>query len=120
MSKLTTIIDPKVKSDPALEKRTSHIFKTNYKLGILQHADAPIENRLADLWCIADAVQPGVLSDLKSFSLQFESEGTDLSSLREIVWQDEEKPLSAQPLKMLLRRLKNDKLDGLPKNMCMN
>lgn len=27
-----------------------------------------VENRLADLWCIADAVQPSALVDLRAFS----------------------------------------------------
>ena len=28
----------------------------------------PVENRLADLWCMVDAANPGYLGDLKTFS----------------------------------------------------
>jgi SNF2 family DNA or RNA helicase len=73
----------------------------------------PVENRLADLWCIADTVQPGALSDLKEFSARFETESADVAPLRDLVWQDETAALSGSP-KLLLRRLKTDKLEGLP------
>lgn len=32
----------------------------------------PVENRLADLWCIVDAVHPACLDDLKTFSARYE------------------------------------------------
>ncbi|MEK8048125.1 DEAD/DEAH box helicase [Ideonella margarita] len=75
----------------------------------------PVENRLADLWCIADAVQPSALGDLKTFSGRYETEGANVLALREQVWQEEEQ-LEAQP-KLLLRRLKSEKLQGLPKKI---
>lgn len=72
----------------------------------------PVENRLADLWCIADAVQPGALGDLKNFSSRYETEGANVQNLRDQVWQDE----GATPTspKLLLRRMKSEKLQGLP------
>jgi len=73
----------------------------------------PVENRLADLWCIADTVQPGALADLKEFSARYETESADVSSLRQVVWQEEADALIGAP-KLLLRRLKTDKLEGLP------
>ena len=39
MPKPDTIIDPKVKPNPALEKRTRRVFTTDYKLSILRQAD---------------------------------------------------------------------------------
>lgn len=39
MPKPATIIDPKVKPNPALEKRTRRVFTTDYKLSILRQAD---------------------------------------------------------------------------------
>lgn len=74
----------------------------------------PVENRLADLWCIADAVQPGALADLKEFSSKYEAAGADVGELRGLVWHDEDQSEAAPP-KMLLRRLKTDKLEGLPR-----
>jgi SNF2 family DNA or RNA helicase len=75
----------------------------------------PVENRLADLWCIADTCQPGALKDLKSFSQRFEAnpEKERLMRLRSLLWQAEERVGQAEPL-MMLRRLKAEKLKGLP------
>jgi SNF2 family DNA or RNA helicase len=75
----------------------------------------PVENRLADLWCIADTCQPGALKDLKSFSQKFETGPTPetLKMLREHLWQQEELVGRGDPL-MMLRRLKIEKLKGLP------
>ena len=75
----------------------------------------PVENRLADLWCIADAVQPSALGDLKTFSARYEADATNVASLRDQVWQEEEQT-SGTP-KLVLRRLKSEKLRGLPRKM---
>lgn len=73
----------------------------------------PVENRLADLWCIADAVQPSALGDLKTFSASYEADATRVASLRDQVWQDEDQ-ITGTP-KLVLRRLKSEKLKGLPR-----
>jgi hypothetical protein len=75
----------------------------------------PVENRLADLWCIADTVQPLVLGTLREFSAKHESLNSveAIKSLRENIWQKEEAIESAPPL-LMLRRLKGEKLTGLP------
>lgn len=99
----------KIKSPKA---RMTHAVKALNADFMLAMTGTPVENRLADLWCIADAVQPGALSDLKEFSAKYEVEGSDVQYLRDQVWQ-EETALTQQP-KLLLRRLKTDKLDGLP------
>lgn len=70
----------------------------------------PVENRLADLWCITDAVHPACLSDLKSFSATYEK-NPDPQRLKLLkssldVWHGGRPPL-------MLRRLKEDKLPGL-------
>lgn len=75
----------------------------------------PVENRLADLWCIADAVQPSALGDLKMFSSKYEAEGSNLLALREQVWH-EEHDVDSRP-KLMLRRLKSEKLPGLPRKI---
>lgn len=99
----------KIKSPKA---RMTHAVKALNSDFMLAMTGTPVENRLADLWCIADAVQPGALSDLKEFSARYEVEGGNVQDLRDQVWQ-EESALSSQP-KLLLRRLKTDKLDGVP------
>lgn len=75
----------------------------------------PVENRLADLWCIADAVQPSALGDLRTFSARYESDGADVLALREQVWQEED-DVAERP-KLILRRLKSEKLPGLPRKI---
>ncbi|SDD56424.1 DEAD/DEAH box helicase [Belnapia rosea] len=71
----------------------------------------PVENRLADLWCIVDGVHPGGLGDLKSFSAEYER-SPDEERLRRL------KRLldSGSPNRpaLMLRRLKEDRLPDLP------
>src|SRR5258708_18299272 len=72
----------------------------------------PVANRLADLWCITDAVHPACLGDLKTFSATYEKD-PDLERLQLLksyldVWHGGRAPL-------LLRRLKEDKLPDLPR-----
>jgi hypothetical protein len=72
----------------------------------------PVENRLADLWCITDAVHPACLGDLRSFSVSFEKdlniERLQLLKSSLDAWHGGRPPL-------LLRRLKEDKLPDLPR-----
>ena len=75
----------------------------------------PVENRLADLWCIADAVQPSALGDLKTFSARYEADATSVAALRDQIWQEEEQTSSTP--KLVLRRLKSAKLKGLPRKI---
>ena len=72
----------------------------------------PVENCLADLWCITDAVHPACLGDLKTFSATYEKD-PDLDRLQLLkssldAWHGGRAPL-------LLRRLKEDKLPDLPR-----
>lgn len=74
----------------------------------------PVENRLADLWCIADTAQPGILGDLKSFSRKYESEVSEqnLLTLKERIWHTGSNKGSPG---LMIRRMKEDALDALPK-----
>lgn len=71
----------------------------------------PVENRLADLWCIVDTVHPGCLGDLKAFSARYErsTDTENLSRLRQSL--DQER--GGRPA-LLLRRLREDRLPELP------
>jgi SNF2 family DNA or RNA helicase len=71
----------------------------------------PVENRLADLWCIVDTIHPGCLSDLKSFSSTFER-NPDPESLTKLKRSLDSSFGHRPPL--LLRRLKEDQLPDLP------
>lgn len=72
----------------------------------------PVENRLADLWCIVDGVHSGWLGDLKSFSRRYEG-GADMGQLRDLKALLEG-PFGGAP-RLLLRRMKEDELPDLPK-----
>ena len=102
----------KIKSPKA---RMTHAAKALNADFILAMTGTPIENRLADLWCIADTVQPLALGHLKTFSATYESESAtdELINLRSKIWQEESSIHRIPPL-MMLRRLKSEKLAGLP------
>ncbi len=73
----------------------------------------PVENRLADLWCIVDTAQPGVLGDLKSFSNKYEKDPSQetVHALKDKLWHSvgaNERP------GLMLRRMKEEALDALP------
>jgi hypothetical protein len=71
----------------------------------------PVENRLADLWCIVDAVHPGCLDDLKTFSARYEKspDAENLRRLRRSLVHE----IGGRP-KLMLRRMKEDQLPDLP------
>jgi SNF2 family DNA or RNA helicase len=96
--------------------RMTHACKGLNAEFLVAMTGTPVENRLADLWCIADTVQPLVLGTLREFSAKHESPDSAeaIKSLRENIWQKEEAIESLAPL-LMLRRLKGEKLTGLPK-----
>jgi hypothetical protein len=71
----------------------------------------PVENRLADLWCIVDGVAPGHLGDLRRFSSAYEVAPSveKLSELKRSL----DRPMGPRP-PLLLRRMKEDQLPDLP------
>jgi SNF2 family DNA or RNA helicase len=71
----------------------------------------PVENRLADLWCIVDGVAPGHLGDLRRFSQTYEADDS-LERLVELKTSLDSRIGRRPPL--LLRRLKEDELPDLP------
>lgn len=71
----------------------------------------PVENRLADLWCIVDTVAPGHLGDLRRFSATYEA-APSLERLAELK-ASLDRPVGGRP-PLLLRRLKEDRLPDLP------
>jgi SNF2 family DNA or RNA helicase len=71
----------------------------------------PVENRLADLWCITDAIHPAFLGDLKTFSADYER-SPDPERLRRLKRSLDAAHGGRAPI--LLRRLKRDRLPDLP------
>lgn len=72
----------------------------------------PVENRLADLWCIVDGVHSGYLRDLKHFSATYEAPGAEPDRMKQLKARLE-RPFGGAP-GLLLRRLRQDRLPDLP------
>ena len=78
---------------------------------VLALTGTPIENRLADLWCIMDTLHPGALGDLRDFSPKYEvnAKPEDLAGLKNALTV----PGNGRPA-VMLRRMKEEVLDALP------
>ena len=97
----------KVKSPTSLLTRAAKTVNADFLLGI---TGTPIENQLADLWCIMDILDPGGLGDLKGFSSAYGPDDFEsLTRLRNGLL--ERGPDGPQ---LILRRMKSDHLEGLP------
>ena len=71
----------------------------------------PVENRLADLWCITDTVHPGMLGELRTFSETWERK-LDPDALRRLRRLLDRCDRVTPPF--LVRRLRTDHLADLP------
>jgi hypothetical protein len=102
----------KIKTPSARMTHAAKGLNTDF---VLAMTGTPVENRLADLWCISDVVQPSCLGSIKEFSAKYEAvDSTEaIKGLREKIWQ-EESEIQNKPPQLMLRRLKNEKLKGLP------
>jgi len=93
----------KIKNPGSLVSHAARTLKADFTLAM---TGTPVENRLSDLWSIADCAHPGLLGDLKSFSQRFEKEGADIGALQTTI--------RDVPPAFMLRRLKVERLEGLP------
>lgn len=75
----------------------------------------PVENRPADVWAILDRAEPGMFGTLKKFSRSYEDDADGHSSLADLHRRltQPQPPGSDAPV-LMLRRLKEDHLSGLP------
>ena len=96
----------KAKNPTSQITRAVNVLRSEFCLGL---TGTPIENSLADIWCIMDALLPGFLSDLKGFLQQYDGTGTTLKELKERL----EGGISHR-FRPMLRRMKTDTLEGLP------
>ncbi|MBQ4847923.1 DEAD/DEAH box helicase [Pseudoalteromonas sp. MMG005] len=74
----------------------------------------PVENELADLWCIVDTAQPGLFGSLSRFHSEYakpaEADPLEAQRLKELLVERSVPPL-------MLRRMKVDHIDGLPEKI---
>lgn len=98
----------KIKAPDSLITKCAKALNADFVVGM---TGTPVENRLADLWCLVDRVWPGYLGELKAFSLQYEKKG-DACGSEELKTRLMINKTTSPAL--LLRRMKHDHLEGLP------
>lgn len=98
----------RIKTPGVLVTHAAKALKSDF---VMAMTGTPIENRLADLWCIVDTAYPGHLRDLKSFSQIYEAEA-EPARLHQLKAKLTDGNETAPPL--MLRRMKADHLPGLP------
>lgn len=85
-------------------------LKSEHRLAL---TGTPLENRLLDLWSIADFIQPGYLGNQDQFGETYEPRGENAESAQRIA----RKKLSAKLRPLLLRRLKKHVAKDLPERI---
>ncbi len=78
---------------------------------VITMTGTPVENRLADLWCIVDTSQPGKLGALKEFNSYYEKRA-DVAPKR--LHELKRTLTEGKAPVIMLRRMKEDHLQGLP------
>lgn len=101
----------KVKSPDSQVTSATKAINADFKIAM---TGTPVENRRADLWCVSDAVYPGLLGSLKEFSLAYEKDESPeaAAKLKALITTGGVEGPSPQPF--MLRRMKQEILDGLP------
>lgn len=98
----------KIKMPGTINTQAAKAMNADFTLAM---TGTPIENRLADLWCIMDRAIPGYLGELKGFVKRYENGAeAELEELKTKL----DRPDIRTPAPML-RRMKVDILEGLPR-----
>ena len=98
----------------------SHITKCALTLNaefVIGMTGTPVENRLADLWCLMDRTWGGLLPDLKEFSAYYEKGARPERNeeLKRTMLQGRDTAPA-----IMLRRMKHDHLPGLPERRTLS
>ena len=92
-----------IKNPAAFRTDMAKAMAADFSIGI---TGTPVENSLGDLWCISDTMYPGLLGTYKEFRQDYEKKSENLSTLTKKLTKDNPPPF-------LMRRMKEDHLDGL-------
>jgi SNF2 family DNA or RNA helicase len=105
-----------IKNPNALQSRAAKGLKADFKLVA---TGTPVENSLADFWCLMDTACPGCLGGYQEFRSRYispilQAAGDEVEEVRFRVGRE----LRIHVGFLMLRRVKEDNLEGLPaKNM---
>ena len=99
----------KLKNPTSQVSRSARTLNADFKVGL---TGTPVENRLQDLWSIMDVLWPGYLGSSKEFEKRYPPEDQEkLEELHNSLFQAQR---GDPPVPVGLRRMKLDRLDGLP------
>jgi len=101
----------KVKSPDTQVTSATKALNADFKIAM---TGTPVENRRADLWCVSDAVYPGLLGSLKDFSAAYERDESREAAAKLKTHITTGNAASATPQPFMFRRMKHEILDGLP------
>lgn len=102
-----------IKNPNALQTRAAKGLKAKFKL---LATGTPVENSLADYWCLMDTACPGYLDSYQQFRSIYitpilQAAGDEIDLVRGTLGRQLREKVGA----LMLRRVKEDNLDGLPK-----
>jgi len=101
-----------IKNPNAMTTRAAKGLKACFKLVA---TGTPVENSLADFWCLMDTARPKALGSYQAFRKKFiqpilKATEEEKASVRESTGKELRQTVGA----LMLRRMKEDQLDGLP------
>lgn len=97
----------KLKNPASQMTRAAKTLNARFQIAM---TGTPVENRLQDLWSVFDVIHPGLLGSSKAFEESYPATEPDrLRALHDILTE----PQDGRP-PLLLRRMKDDCLEGLP------
>ena len=101
-----------IKNPNSLQTRAAKGLKADFKLVA---TGTPVENSLADFWCLMDTACPGYLGSYQEFRATYispilKAAGDEMETVRNQLGRDLREKVGA----VMLRRVKEDNLEGLP------
>lgn len=100
-----------IKNPNTLQTRAAKGLKALFRLMV---TGTPVENSLSDFWCIVDTAVPGLLGEYQKFRKQYVLPLLRAREDTEEVRKEVGTELRNRVGNLMLRRLKEDRLDGLP------
>nr|WP_306801329.1 DEAD/DEAH box helicase [Endozoicomonas sp. ONNA1] len=101
-----------IKSPNTLATRAAKGLKACFKL---LATGTPVENHLGDFWCLMDTAKPGALGSYQDFRKQYMIPIAKADASRAVeIKNDIGRSLRQRVGPLMLRRLKEDNLEGLP------